>query len=145
MSQLFIIGQVHTDPVLKWSEKSKRHYVYFTIAERLGYGEKQRFQYVQAWAWGSDATRLVEKEVSKHSRVWATGSVELVDYVRTDGAKTKGLKLYLTSWGFVSDSMPKGIEEVAETPIGQPALEKAGHHETAPVHVIRGDKDTLPE
>lgn len=145
MSQLFTVGRVETDLVLKWSERSKRHYVYFTVAERLGYGASTRHQYIQVWAWGSDAERIVKMKVGKHTRVWVTGTVELCDFVRGGGAKDKGLKLYLTNWGFVSDAMPQSIEP-APTPMPKGAAAKAGAPpQTASIQVIRGDKDILPE
>ena len=146
MSQLFTEGTVVTDLELKWSEKSKRHYVYFTVAESLGYGERLRYQYIQVWVWGSDAEHLVDRNVRKHSRVWVTGSVELVDLVRKDRTKDKGLKLYLASWGFVSDGVPTMTLETR--PPADPTaaiLDASAKQKAAPIEVIRGDKDILPE
>ena len=146
MSQLLTEGKVMTDLELKWSERSKRHYVYFTLAEQLGYGDRMRYQYYQVWAFGSDAQQLASRNVGKHSRVWIFGSLELVDQTRRDGAKEKGLKLYLASWGFVSEGVPKLTLEM-QPPAGTAGalLDSAAQDKTAPIEVIRGDKDTLPE
>ena len=145
MSLLFTEGKVVCDLVLKWSEKSKRHYVYFTLVESLGYGDRSRDQYIQVWAFGSDAEHLVERKVGKHSRVWLTGSAELVDFIR-DGTRDKGLKLYLAKWGFVSDGVP--TYTIGAMPPARPTSavpHGAAQQMTAPIEVIRGDKDTLPE
>lgn len=146
MSLLFTEGKVITDLQLKWSERSKRHYVYFTLVETIGYGEQKRDQYYQVWAFGSDAEHLVNRKVGKHSRVWIFGSAELAPYERRDGTKEKGLKLYMTEWGFESDGVPKVtlVKEPSTAPTTA-VPPQAAKQESAPIEVVRGDKDTLPE
>lgn len=145
MSQLFATGRVGSQPVLKRSERSKRSYVYFTLTERLENGESLRFQNIQVWAWGSDAENLVGQNVTKDSRIWVTGSVELVDYTRKDGTKSMILKLYLAKWGFADAKTPQGVMEAIGFPPAAAPQKEAAQAQAASIQVIRGDKDSLPE
>ena len=143
MSQLFTDGKIITDVKLQWSERSKRHYAYFTMVEKLGYGDRARDQYIQVWAFGSDAQQLVSRKAGKHDRVWVNGTVELADFLRGGTTKDRGLKLYLAQWGFASDGVPKMTLEMQPAAAGAEPVGTAT--KAAPIEVIRGDKDTLPE
>ena len=52
MAQEYSIGRVTSDLELKRSVR-KVPYLRFTIAERIGYRDSARTQYIQVWAWDS--------------------------------------------------------------------------------------------
>lgn len=139
MAQAMPIGRVVNDLELKTSVNHKA-YVMFSLAERIGYGERARTQYFQVWAWGDMAQQLVKRGVTKGSLIWVSGVLELVDYTKKDGTtRDKQMKVTLRSWDFVPGTgQPNNKVGTAK---GAP---KAQHEEPSP-EVIDGERDKLPE
>ena len=100
--------------------------------ERIGNGEYARMQYIQVWAWGVLARKLLEAGVGKGSQIWVFGSLELTDFMKKDGVThDKALKLKLKEWG------QAGSENIADNAFSGPSdFGKAG--------VIDGDRELLP-
>ena len=149
MSQSFTIGRVTADMELQWSV-NQNAYVRFGLAENIGYGETARTQFLQVWAWGDDAKRLIQRGVKKGSLIWVSGQLELEAYKKQDGTTDKRLKVMLDNWGFIAAGKPKGSAagETAETvkPIGADQTAEADKpNDTRPDGVIDGDRETLPE
>lgn len=133
MAKLMCIGRVTADLELRESTR-KEPYVRFSLAEKLGYGENVRTQYIQVWAWGYLARNLVKRKVRKGSLIWATGSLELEEYTRKDGeTHDKRLKLKLDDWDYVPAVQGKS---------------ESGVPQSAPpgfVGMVDGERDPLPE
>ena len=75
MAQIFAFGRVENDLAPKKSQKDST-YVCFGFTEQTGKGQ---FQYYQVWAWGDEVSRLIQLGVKKDSRLWITGTQQLVD------------------------------------------------------------------
>lgn len=137
MSQLFTTGRVITDLELK-SSAQQNLYLYFTLVERIGYGDSARAQYIHVWAWGYLAEKLKRAKVRKGSNIWVAGSLELEDYARKDGSGAdKQLKLKLTDWGFVPKESDRPQKKEKGAQPSNDTAHKAG--------VIDGERETLPE
>lgn len=132
MAQAYSIGRVTSDLELKRSVR-KVPYLRFTIAERIGYRDSARTQYIQVWAWDSMAQKLVDAGVKKGSLLQVSGSLELEEYTKRDGVtRDKRLKLRLNEWDFApaarrQEPMPRP-EQAAPAP-----------------EIINGDLESLPE
>ena len=123
-------GRVQTDPELKTSTKNNP-YLHLTLIERIGTGEHARTQYIHVWAFGQLAVQLHEAGVGKDSLIWVSGSLELSDFLRSDGrTRDKALKLILKEWG------PLVSETQVDIPNRLPSPEEIG--------VIDGDRVSLP-
>lgn len=130
MAQVFIFGYVEDEIVPKQSQKETT-YVSFRLKEYIGKGRTQTYQ---VWAW-EETVKLIQKlGIKKGSHVWATGSLELVDCTVNKGAaKTKMLKVYCSSIGFVPGSKQSAeTEKVPEIPT------------TFHVEELDGDREPLP-
>lgn len=133
MAQVYSIGRVTADLELKTSVR-QNPYLCFSLAERIGYGDTARTQYIQVWAWGTVTRQLIDTGVRKGSLLWVSGSLELEEYTRKDGVtKDKRLKLKLTDWGFVPAAQRRGQE-----------TSQAKDVKDVP-SVIDGERDILPE
>ena len=109
MAQIFAFGRVENDLVPKKSQKDST-YVCFGFTEQTGKGQ---FQYYQVWAWDDEVSRLARLGVKKDSRLWITGTQQLVDCTAGHGKeRTKILKIYLSNFGF----LPGRIPHVAVSP-----------------------------
>ena len=135
MAQIIVFGRVENDLELKESQSGST-YVCFRLTEHAGKGRTQSYQ---VWAWNEDVNRLVKLGIKKGTRIWLTGTQELVDGTMGQGkAKTKILKVYLTNFGFIpshragesSPAAPKDPETAATVP---------------PPEAIDGNRETLPE
>lgn len=135
MAQIFVLGRVEDDLVIKTSQ-SESAYVCFRLTEQAGKGRTQTYQ---VWAWNEDASRLDRLGVRKGKTIWLTGTLELVDCTTGQGtAKAKLLKVYLTNFGFVPGhysserhtAIPNGPETAAAAP---------------PPEVLDGSREPLPE
>lgn len=141
MAQIFVFGCVTADLKLKRSQK-QTPYVSFDLAEHIGYGCEQRTIYYQVWAWGDDALRLIRLKFKKSSMIWITGSLELVDCTSQNGdVKTKRLKVYLASCGYIPSWQPKNSDG------GLPGSQEtaAGFSGVQPLEVLDGEREALPE
>lgn len=136
MAQIFAFGRVENDLVLKKSQKDST-YVCFGFTEQTGKGQ---FQYYQVWAWDDEVSRLIRLGVKKDSRLWITGTQQLVDCTANNGKeRTKILKIYLSNFGFLPGRFSK--ENSTDFP------DDPGTPETAlpPVKVLDGEHESLPE
>ena len=137
MAQIHVIGRITADLVLKYSQHGKP-YVRFDIAENIGSKDRSRAQYYQVWAWGEDATRLVEAKAHKGSLLCISGSLELEVYTKQDGKTTdKRMKVMLNDWSFIhigSRGTNNALHQ--KTTIDLPSLSFEG---------IDGDREALPE
>ena len=134
MAQVYVIGRVTADLELKTSINN-HPYVRFDIAENIGSKEHMRTQYLQIFAMGDDAERLVRAHAKKGSLLWISGSLELETYTKKDGVTTdKRLKVLLDNWGFVPRN-PTGAGETAPNSSPPDTV-----YTTAD-----GDKEPLPE
>ena len=143
MSQLFTIGRVTADFELQTST-NMNPYVRFSLAEKVGYGESARTQYLQVWAWGSGAKHLIKGKVKKGSLIWVTGSLELEEYTKQDGSTDKRLKVSMDNWGFIPFSKPKnGEAENKVVPDDESATDAPENYQ--PDGEIDGDREELPD
>lgn len=141
MAQVFVFGRVTADLTLKTGQ-SGSSYLSFNLAENIGYGDRQRTQYYQVWAWDTDAARLVRAGVKTGSLIWVTGLLELVDCTEQNGeAKTKRLKVSLDNWGFVPTGRTKHNND-AHTGSTEPTTDFTRY--SVPEE-LDGDRDSLPE
>ncbi len=98
MAQIYVIGHVMDDLVVKQSQKDSS-YICFSFSEQI---DKNRRQYYQVWAWNEDVSRLMKLGVKKGSFLWLTGTLQLVDCTKEQGkVKTKIMKVFLTNWGYI--------------------------------------------
>jgi single-stranded DNA-binding protein len=142
MSQIHTIGRVTADFELQTSINDVP-YVRFSLAERLGYGERARTQYLQVWAWREDAERLMKYKVKKGSLLWVSGSLELETFQKRD-AKTKDrrLKVTLDNWGFVPGGKASAPPPDTEAPHVSTSPDDA--EQATPDGEIDGDREPLP-
>ncbi len=137
MAQIHVIGRITADLVLKYSQHGKP-YVRFDIAENIGSGDRARVQYYQVWAWGANATRLVDAKAHKGSHLWISGSLELEVYTKQDGKTTdKRMKVMLNDWSFIhigSRSTASALHDKPTVDTLSPVCEG-----------IDGDREALPE
>lgn len=136
MSQLFVIGRVVGNLEPKPSAK-QRQYIRFTLQERIGYGESSHPQYIQVWAWGYQAQKLLRLGVQAGSLIWVSGSLELEEYVKQDGkTQDKRLKLKMSDGDYVPGN--GGFKKATDKPAAA-----EGTAETA--GTIDGERESLPE
>ena len=136
MAQIFAFGRVENNLVPKKSQKDST-YVCFGFTEQTGKGQ---FQYYQVWAWEDEVSRLVQLGVKKDSRLWITGTQQLVDCTTGHGKdRTKVLKIYLSNFGFLPGRFPK--ENSTDIPDDPETADAA----PPPVEVLDGDRESLPE
>jgi len=145
MSQSFTpVGRVTSDLELKTSV-NQNCYVRFDLAENIWVGGTMRIQYLQVWAWGENAKRLIKSKVGKGSLIWVTGSLILEEYKKQDGVTTdKRLKVILDNWGYINVGKPKNGEPDNDTAFGDEATQH-NPYDLYPDGEIDGDRDTLPE
>lgn len=140
MSQLYTVGRVTTDIELKTSAR-QNVYLRFTLAERIGFGDSTRYQYIQVWAWGHMAQQLIKQSVRKGCMIWVSGNLELEEFVKSDGkTRDKRLKLKLNEWGIITENhRPEYCSEhFGVTPEAECSI-------SSPTKVIDGDREPLPE
>jgi single-stranded DNA-binding protein len=138
MAQSYTIGRVTADFELQTSA-NMNPYVRFSLAEHIGYGESARTQYLQVWAWGEDAKRLIKGKVKKGSLLWVSGQLELEEFVKQDGTTAdKRLKVTLDNWGYIPAGKPKEAGSAQPDDESPPPMSE-------PIAEIDGDRDTLPE
>lgn len=137
MSELLSSGWVIRELEPQRSQKGNL-YVRFTLAEPIGRGELARRQYFEVWAWDTVAQALLDRNIGKGSRLWVRGYLELVDYVRNNGAiRDKKMKLRLLEW---KELVRHG------TPASPEGLQKTrGDHESGNTPVVDGEREELPE
>lgn len=139
MSQSYTIGWVTKDLELQKSAKGVA-YVRFSLAERIGSGERFRIQYLQVWAFGSDAESLITAGIGKGSHLWVAGQLTLEAYEKMDMTQDKRLKVILDRWGHVPQGKPQAGETVRDGCNADGDSPKSGQ----PVLVIDGDREELP-
>lgn len=143
MAQVNVIGRVTADFELQTSTGGN-YYVRFSLAERLGYGERARTQYFQVWAWEEDAQRLLKRKVKKGSLLWVSGSLELTPYQKKDGeTKDKALKLTLDNWGFVPTN--KAMAEGGKASHHTQNSAESSSVQASPDGEIDGEREALPD
>ncbi len=136
MAQIFAFGRVENDLVPQKSQRDST-YVCFGFTEQTGKGQ---FQYYQVWAWDDEVSRLIQLGVKKGSRLWITGTQQLVDCTAGHGKeKAKVLKIYLSNFGFLPGRFPK------ESPADFPNDPETAESAPPPVEVLDGERESLPE
>ena len=140
MSQSFTpVGRVTSDLEMKTSV-NQNCYVRFDLVENVWISGTMRTQYLQVWAWGEDAKRLIKSKVGKGSLIWVSGSLILEEYKKQDGITTdKRLKVILDNWGYINAGKPGN-----DTASGDEA-EQHNPSDMYPDGEIDGDRDNLPE
>ena len=134
MAQTLSIGRVAAD-IEPQTSVGMNTYVRFGLAEHIGYGDFLRTQYIQVWAWGNDAKRLIKGKVKKGSLIWVSGQLELEEFIKKDGITAdKRLKVTLDNWGYISSGKPK--ENAAEDTLPCESYN--------PPPEIDGDREELP-
>ena len=143
MSQLYTIGRVTADFELQTST-NMNPYVRFSLIEKIGYGDSVRNQYLQVWAWGSNAKHLMKGKVKKGSLIWVSGSLELEEYTKKDGyTKDKRLKVILNNWGYVPLSKPKN-GEIESSVQSDEDVPEVTPQTSLPDGEIDGEREPLP-
>lgn len=137
MAQIYVIGHVAEDLVVKKSQKNSP-YVCFSFREQIGKGRMQSYQ---VWAWNENVSRLTTLGVKKGSLLWLAGTMQLVDCTTDHGkAKTKVMKVFLTNWGYLPTKRSISNQMDAENDTGQ-----MPDPQTPPAEVMDGDRTALPE
>ena len=137
MAQIYVLGRVEEDLVVKTSQKNSP-YVCFTFKEQTGKGRTQSYQ---VWAWNENVSRLTALGVKKGSFLWLTGSMQLVDCTEDHGkVKTKVMKIFLTNWGYIPTKRSIPGQMDAENDTGQ-----LSDTQEPPDEVMDGDRTALPE
>lgn len=143
MSQVYTIGRVTADLELQTST-NMNSYIRFGLAEHIGYGESQRTQFLQVWAWEDDAKRLIKGKVKKGSLIWVSGPLELEEYTKQDGiTRDKRLKIIMDNWGYVPVGKTKSSESDADIP-DDVAAETGMPESRSHVRELDGDRENLP-
>ena len=138
MAQLNTIGWVSSEP-RQGTSANGNPYVLFSLGERVGYGQSARTQFYQVWARGDVLRRLTKAGIRKGSLLFVSGSLELEEYAKSDGAaKDKRLRLELSDWSFVP-----GRER--QTHSQKPDASASTADIPSPDDTIDGERDTLPE
>ena len=144
MSQSMTIGRVTADFEMQTST-NKNNYVRFDLVENFWVDDSMRTQFLQVWAWGENAKRLINAKVKKGSLIWVSGQLTLEEFKKQDGITTdKRLKVKLDNWGYISAGKPKNgdsANEVAAFGTVEPNIP----YDTSPDGEIDGDRETLPE
>lgn len=136
MAQIFAFGRVENNLVPQKSQRDST-YVCFGFTEQTGKGQ---FQYYQVWAWDDEVSRLIQLGVKKGSRLWITGTQQLVDCTAGHGKEqAKVLKIYLSNFGFLPGRFPK------ETSTDSPNDTETAGTDPLPVEVLDGERESLPE
>ena len=84
-------------------------YVRFDLAVTKGYGNKERKEYYECLGFGQTAERLITAGVKGGSLIEVAGDLEIRDYERKDGTKTKIPKITIYNWGY----LPRAKKETA--------------------------------
>jgi len=142
MAQVFVIGRVTADFEMQLST-NHIPYVRFDVAENTGYGEHAKTQFFQVWAWSDDAKRLVKSKVKKGSLLWISGTLELEEYQKQDGATNKRLKVLLDNWGFVAGGSKSASDSTQ--PHHADAASPPDPDDIPFPEEIDGDRESLPE
>ena len=100
MIHVTVIGGVTADLELKESANGSP-YLSFDLAVTKGYGEKKHTVYLQVWAFGAIAERIVAAKVRKGSQIFISGDLDVVTFQRNDDSKGMANKVYLQDWEFV--------------------------------------------
>lgn len=141
MSQVNTVGRVTADFELQMSA-NQVPYVRFSLVENIGYGESQKPQYLQVWAYAEDAVRLAKSKAKKGSLLWISGELELEEFQHRDKTKDKRLKVKLDSWRFIRTGKPHCGSN------GEPARTDGtpdGSDAAWAAEELDGDRETLPE
>ena len=86
------MGNLGRDAELKSTQNGKS-YVKFSVAETVGYGEKQTTQWITCLDWrASSQGEKVIAMLSKGARVMVNGNVTLNEYTDRDGTLQKSLQ-----------------------------------------------------
>lgn len=117
------VGGVTADIELKESAKGSP-YLSFDLAVTKGYGKNRHTIYLQVWAFGEMAERIVAAKVRKGSQLFISGDFDIVTFQRNDGSKGMANKVYLQDWEFVGGSGSKEKAEADQKP--KPAYQE--HH-----------------
>jgi len=142
MSQSVTIGRVTADFELQTSTNGNT-YACFNLAENIGFGETAHTQFLQVWAWGDDAKRLINGKIKKGSLIWISGQLMLEEYKKKDGITTdKRLKVILDNWGYVPIAKPKNGYKDDFT--ARAAAETDTPYNALPDGEIDGDREDLP-
>lgn len=88
LSTIVVSGWVKEDFSLMTS-KDGMIYVRFDLAVLKGFGSKERKEYYECLVYGKLAEKMVAAGVKKGSLLQLAGDLEIKDYVRKDGTKTK--------------------------------------------------------
>lgn len=107
MITLTTTGRVTADLELKTSTQGNP-YLRFNLAVNKGFGEKQHAVFLQCWLFGEQAQRMVNAGVKQGSLIEIVGDMDIVDYEKTDGTKTKIPKVSLYDWSYGPSSKAKG-------------------------------------
>lgn len=73
-------------------------YVNFSLAVTNGYGKNENTFFLECISYQPIAKRLIEAKVGKGSLIKAVGNLDVRDYIRIDGSKTKIIKIVLSDW-----------------------------------------------
>ncbi len=133
MIHITTVGGVTADLELKESANGKP-YLSFDLAVTKGFGTNKHTVYLQVWAFGALAERIVAAKVRKGSQLLISGDLDVVEFERTDSSKGMANKVYLQDWEFVGSG--KSNEKSADEKKTKPKAEYQEH--------CCGDDEDLP-
>ena len=125
MIHVTAVGGVTADIELKESAKGSP-YLSFDLAVTKGYGENKHTVYLQVWAFGEMAERIVAAKVRKGSQLFISGDLDVVTFQRNDGSKGMANKVYLQDWEFTGGG--KNTEKPAGEKKPKPKASYQEHH-----------------
>jgi len=101
-------GRLTADIEVKTS-KQDNQYICFNLAVNKGFGEKKRAIFLQCWLHGEQQVqRMVKAGVKKGSLIEINGDLDIEEYTKKDGTKSKITKATLHDWSYApSASKPK--------------------------------------
>lgn len=100
MVPITITGWVQKDLETQTSKKGST-YTRFDVAVTKGFGDMATKNYYECLAYSPIAERMVKAKVASGSLIQLIGDLEIKDYERKDGTKTKIPKVTVYDWCYL--------------------------------------------
>lgn len=101
LSVIVVTGWVKEDFPLREGKKGGLIYIRFDLSVQKGYGNLERREFYECLAFGTMAEKIINAGVKGGSLIQLTGNLEIRDYERKDGTKTKIPKITIYDWCYI--------------------------------------------